>query len=115
LKNLNTIRIDDNLFLNAPNDVFNITGAIINENNLNLTVEYGGGCGDIYYDLISETHYLKTNPLQKNIRLAFDDKDNCEALLELNLSFDLKEIQLSGTGSIIINLDGWDEQIEYKY
>jgi len=115
LDNSSIIRVDDDLFLNAPNNALEITSATITDNNLNLTIDYGGGCGDVYYDLVAETTYLETNPIQKNIRLAFYEEDFCEAIVELELSFNLTPIQLSSTDTILINLDGWEGQIEYNY
>ena len=115
LENFDFIRVEDDLFLNAPNDDFEIINAVISNNKLNLTIFYGGGCGNIYYDLVTENDYLDTNPIQKNIRLAFDDKDNCEAGIELELSFDLTQVQISNTDRIILNLDRWENQIEYNY
>lgn len=115
LENSNVILVDDDLFLNAPNDKFEIIVASISDNNLNITLFYGGGCGNIYYDLVTGNDYLETTPIQKNIRIAFDDKDNCEAGIELELSFDLTQIQVSNTDRIIINLDNWEDQIEYNY
>lgn len=115
LNNANAIRIDDDLFSNAPNDEFKINAVTITGNNLKLTIDYGGGCGEIYYDLITESGYIETDPIQKNMRLAFDDQDNCEALLELELSFDLTAIQVSSTDSILINLEKWENQLVYNY
>lgn len=115
LENSDTIRIDDDLFLNAPNDDFQIISATISNNNLNLIIAYGGGCGEVYYDLVTANNYINTNPIQKNIRLAFNDQDNCEAGIELELSFDLTQVQISSTDRIIINLDKWEDQIEYNY
>ncbi|MFY0631747.1 MAG: hypothetical protein JXR05_15385 [Flavobacteriaceae bacterium] len=115
LINSDIIRVEEDLFLNAPNDDFEIITATISNNKLNLTILYGGGCGNIYYDLVTGNDYMGTNPIQKNIRLAFDDEDNCEAGIELELSFDLTQIQVSSTDRIIINLDRWEDQIEYSY
>jgi hypothetical protein len=115
LESLDVIRVEENLFVNAPNDGFEIINASISDNNLNITIVYGGGCGNIYYDLVTGNDYLETIPIQKNIRLAFDDKDNCEAGIELELSFDITQIQLSSNDSIILNLDKWEDQIEYSY
>lgn len=115
LENSDVIRVNTDLFINSPNDDFEIINASISNNNLNLTIEYSGGCGNIYYDLVTSDDYLETNPIQKNIRLAFDDKDNCEAGVEVKLSFDLTQIQVSDSNLIILNLDKWESQIEYSY
>ena len=115
LESLDVIRVEENLFVNAPNDGFEIINASISDNNLNITIVYGGGCGNIYYDLVTGNDNLEAICIHKNIRLAFDDKDNCEAGIELELSFDITQIQLSSTDSIILNLDKWEDQIEYSY
>lgn len=115
LNNSNDIRIDNTLFLNGPSDDYDIIRATIAGNTLNLTIGYGGGCGEVYYDLVTANYYLDTNPIQKNIRLSFDDQDHCEAGVALELSFNLSQIQLSNTDRIIIHLDKWDNQIEYSY
>ena len=115
LENGSQIRIDEALFTNGPNDNFFLRAATITGNILNLTLDYGGGCGEVYYDLVTGDSFVLTNPVQKNIRLAFDDQDNCEALVGLELSFDLTQLQIPSTNRLIINLDGWDTPIEYNY
>jgi len=47
------ILVDNNLFTNAPNDSFDFINVEIIQNCLKLTIEYGGGCGDIEFKLIS--------------------------------------------------------------
>lgn len=115
LENSDSIRVDEDLFSNAPRDGFEVMRATIAGNNLNITIGYGGGCGDVYYDLVAAEGYLDADPIQKNIRLAFDDQDNCEAGIERRLSFDLTQLQIPSTNTIMLNLDGWDDQIEYTY
>ena len=115
LTNSNEIIVNDDLYSNAPNDNYQIIQANIVDNSLNVKIEYGGGCGTVNYDLLTPVDYEDTDPVQKNIRLAFHDDDNCEALIELELFFDIAPIQISGNDRIIINLDRWGNQIEYIY
>ncbi|WP_196890063.1 hypothetical protein [Aureivirga sp. CE67] len=115
LTNSSEIRIDNNIFTSGPKDPFTIDNAYINNDILTITIDYGGGCGTVSYDLVTSDSYLTTDPLQKNIRLAFDDNDNCEALKELLLNFDLSKIQDENSDKIIINLENWDEPLEYNY
>ncbi len=115
LLNSDTIRVNDNLFLNAPDDTYQITEVNIVGNTLNITITYGGGCGNINYDLFAPTGYDDSLPLQKDVRLAFEDRDNCEALVELELSFNIEQIQVEGTNQIRINLTGWETPIDYSY
>jgi len=115
LTNSNEIRVNDNLYSAAPNDDFEIIQANVVNDNLNVTILYGGGCGNVIYDLIAPSDFIGSNPLEKNMRLAFSDKDNCEALIELELSFSIEQIQVTESDQIIINLERWENQIEYNY
>ncbi|MCP5062059.1 MAG: hypothetical protein GY936_06305, partial [Ignavibacteriae bacterium] len=41
------ILVDRSLFEDSPNDSFDFTSVKIIDNCLNITIQYGGGCGDI--------------------------------------------------------------------
>ncbi len=115
LENSDTIRINNTLFFEGPDDNYQLLSASIEGNNLNLTIVYGGGCGEVFYDLLASDVYLDGDATETNVRLAFDDKDACEAGLELTLSFDLSQIQRANTDKVIIYLNKWDQRIEYNY
>ena len=115
LTNSNTVIINDNLFANVFDNELEIRLANITQNNLNITIDYGGGCGEIFYDLVTDNAYEESNPPRKILKLAFEDNDNCEALIELNLSFDLSPLKISDSNRIIIILEGWSSQLEYNY
>ena len=109
------IVIDDNLYTDAPRDDFNLVGADIIGNCLQLTVRYGGGCGDIEFKLITTKNILESNPVQRNIRLSLKDEDYCKALLIKEISFDLIPIRVSGDNRVALNLEGWNDPLLYQY
>lgn len=115
LKSSTKIIVDNDLYFNAPDDANQIINAVVKDDFLNITLQYGGGCGNIYYDLVSTDEYLATEPVQKKLRLAFKDDDNCEAGMEVTLSFNIKEIQRPQENTIILNLQGWEKPLAYIY
>ncbi len=109
------ILIDSNLFANAPDDSFSFKSVEINQNCLTLSVEYGGGCGDVEFKLIDSDLVMESTPPQRNIRLSLNDRDYCKAMITKKLFFDLTPIQVVEGGKIILHLTDWEEQILYNY
>ncbi len=109
------IFVDDNLFSNAPNDSFDFINVEIIQNCLKLTIEYGGGCGDIELKLISSEMVMESNPPQINIRLSLKDEDNCKAIIRKEILFDLTPINKLVNDRVILNIDNWDESILYSF
>ena len=82
---------------------------------MNITIQYGGGCGNIELKLIDSEMILESYPVQRNIRLSLKDEDYCKALITKELSFDLTPIQISGYNQIILDISTWNEPILYTY
>lgn len=109
------IIVDNSLYENSPNDIYNFKSVEIKGNCLNITIEYGGGCGDIELKLIDSEYVMESIPVQRNLRLSFKDEDYCKALITKKISFDITPIQIQGESTIVLNLANWDEQILYYY
>ncbi len=109
------ILVDNNLFTNAPNDSFDFINVEIIQNCLKLTIEYGGGCGDIELKLISSEMVMESYPPQINIRLSLKDEDDCKANIKKEISFDLTPINKLVNDQVILNIKNWDESILYSF
>lgn len=109
------IIINDSLFSNAPNDDFDFVNVEINGDCLEITIRYGGGCGDVELKLIAPEVFIYTNPPQKDIRLSFKDDDDCKALIQKKISFDLTPIRTIIVNKVLLNLTGWNDQLIYNY
>ena len=114
LTNSNQIRIEEDLFNNIYSG-YAINGVSLNENTLQLSISYSGGCGDFEYDLVTNGLYLESSPPQLYIKLAFAEEDDCEAWITENLSFNLRPIHYTSSGTIILHLEDWNESISYSY
>ncbi|MEN8194065.1 MAG: hypothetical protein ABFS12_14670, partial [Bacteroidota bacterium] len=107
--------IDGERYKNAPNDSFSFTNVEIIDDCIKLTIQYGGGCGNIKVNLYDSGVLAMSNPPQKYLRLSLKDMDNCEALITKVLKFELSSIQSICFNKVILNIDGWGKQIEYDY
>jgi hypothetical protein len=116
------IFIDDIGYQNAPRDSFVFNRVKLIQNFLLLNVSYGGGCEEHIFLLIS-TSFMESNPVQVNVVLSHEDNDDpCDAWITEELVFNLlplkkayqEQYQLT-FGKIILNLDGWEDSLTYKF
>lgn len=75
---------------NKASDDFTINSATVLDDELTVSVSYGGGCGP-EVDFDAELVLLPTaGPLPVySLYITLDDDDNCEALLTEDICFDL--------------------------
>lgn len=97
-------------------DPYTIISATIHENELWLTVSYGGGCKEHEFELLFNNAYLESNPLQIRLNMKHHgNNDMCRSIVRENLRFDLKSVQVKGEQQLIIKLNGWEEAMDYNY
>ena len=95
-----------------PNDPVTINSAQIVGDSLELSVQFGGGCRDHEFGLVTNGVFAESYPVQTWVRLAHDaNGDMCKALLSRVLRFDLsplKAVYNSGyqatTGIMVIHV-----------
>ena len=110
-----SVVVDADLYQNAPADEFYFQSVTIDDNCLKISVQYGGGCEDVIFQLFDASSILKSLPLQRNIRLSLEDNDFCEALITKKLDYDLMPLQVEGYAKIILNLQGFEGNLVYNY
>jgi hypothetical protein len=83
-----------------PSDPVTIHAVEVKGDSLELTVSYGGGCGDHSFMLLADAAWMESYPVQTGVRLAHDAKgDACEALLTRVLRFDLSPLKAAYAAS----------------
>ena len=99
-----------------------IENARVEENNLKITITYGGGCGTISNKLLTCGYFMESNPVQLNIALSHEDNDPCEALLKKEINFDLSPLvdlyddsYREHEGVIILRLDGFEDWLRFEF
>jgi len=111
----NPVIIDADLYDTAPADEFYYPSATIDGNCLKISVQYGGGCEDVIFQMIDASVIMESFPIQRNIRLSLEDNDFCKALVTQELNYDLLPLQVDGYSKIILNLQGFEESLIYNY
>lgn len=106
---------DNDRYANGPSDQHFISNAVIEGDCLYLAFQYSGGCESIEYHLLSNDNIQYSLPPKRSIRLALDEDDPCEALPEVESSFNLETLQLENTDTILLELEGWEEDLLYVY
>lgn len=120
--------IDGNTDWVLKKDALAVNSAVIENNELVVSVSYSGGCASHLIELYAYTGILKSNPPQMNLVLSHNaNNDMCEAYITKTIRFDLTKIkeylggQVGGAGTVILNVNGTDGKpikqspLVYKY
>ncbi|MFE3845949.1 hypothetical protein ACFL1L_03720 [Thermoplasmatota archaeon] len=119
---IDKIIIDDYQYQNAERDPVTINNIQLIKDIIRFNVSYGGGCEDHIFKLIS-TSFMESNPVQVNIVLSHEDNDDpCDMWITETYTFNIsplkesyKELYNEETGSIIMNIEGYNEPMEYSF
>lgn len=116
------IIVDEGYYQNAPRDPITINNARIIKDLIYLNFSYSGGCKKHIFALVAGA-FMESNPVQVNVLLSHEDNDDpCDMWITQDLIFNLTPLkrawqqsynQISGT--IILNLQGYDEALYYNF
>ena len=103
-------------------DPFTILNAAVVDHELQLTVEYSGGCEVHDFGACWDESFAESEPVQVGLLISHEDFDDpCDALPVEMIAFDLSPVrnawidayqQLSGT--ITLNVPGWGS-LDYSF
>lgn len=109
------VNISNSLYNNGPDDPFQLDSVWLDGSCLHIAVSYGGGCGEVTFELAAEKSVGAGNPPFRKLRLTFDDRDFCEALISEELLFQISELQVQGQNRLELELAGIDTTVIYEY
>lgn len=108
--------MDNEQLRNAPRDPFDFVSAEIVGDCMEITVQYGGGCGEVNFQLIGGEEVAQSLPPQRLILISLDDNDSCKAFVTDTISFDLTAFRVENSNEVKLTLDGLlRTPILYKY
>jgi len=110
--------LDNSAYQNGPDDPYFLRAASVEGDCLYLRFQYGGGCKEVDFQLVSAFELGETAPLTRFVRVALDDDDNCEALITEEVTFNLKPLRVEGEEELRIligNPAGEDLSVVYAY
>jgi len=111
----NTI-IDENMYSNLNSAHFNFVNVEIIDNCLNIEISASGCDGNNWeFNLVDSGDIVESLPEQRYLKLQLIKEELCDAVFKRTVSFDLTPIQVSGSDDIILNLEGLESSLNYKY
>jgi hypothetical protein len=97
-------------------DHYDIFAARIEGDSLHMTISHGGGCKVHEFKLYTNGAMMKSLPPKINLILHHNgNEDNCRALIQKEIAFNIGELKSMSNGRIIINLSNFDQPLEYNY
>lgn len=103
-------------FTNAPADLLEIDSLSIENDCLKINFS-ASGCDGSTWELllIDANEILESEPVQRRLRLSLNNEEECLAIINQELSFDISNIQIGDSGEIILNITNNDASIVYEY
>ena len=109
--------IDKALYTDLESDSFKIINAEITENCLVIEVEATACDGNSWeFKLVDSSDIAESLPEQRFLKLQLVNNEDCFAQIKRTVSFSIASLQIyNDSQSIILNLQGLDDQLHYKY
>lgn len=109
-----SVVINSILYKEATTNNYTISNVNLLGNLLTVKIS-SSGCNSASWQasLIGTNEVLESFPVQRNVILSLENKEACLAVFEKEFTFDISILK-ENYSEIILNLDGWDTQINYE-
>ncbi len=110
------VYINNRAFDQVSSADFNISAISIVGNT--LTVEYSAsGCDGNTWELrlIDRETIAESLPPQRTMKFVLYNPELCQTVITAEKSFDISSLQVDNGKSVLLNIEGFDEIIEYLY
>ena len=122
ITSIDDIILDDSYYQNALRDPFNLNSVELKKDILLVNISYSGGCEEHEFDLVG-TSFMESNPVQVDVLLSHDaNNDTCEMWITQENAYNLLPLKKAWqrsyhekSGTIVVNLQGWEESIYYEF
>lgn len=95
---------------------YSVTDVQLNGNCLGITIGSSGCDSDLWsVNLYSTNAFYSVFPIQRAVKIELINEQLCEAFFRKTIYFDLESFQIKSQDEILLNIEGWSEQIRYKY
>ena len=110
----NCVIINKDLYNNTTTTNYSITDVALNGDLLTVKIAASGCDGNTWKaTLVDSGATAESFPLQRFIKIAFENKEDCLAVVGQEFTFNIKELK-ENEPKITLNLEGWDAQINYN-
>lgn len=84
-----SITFTDKPYSEIESDYYSVDSLFIDNGCLNIWVTYSGGCGDAEFTFYYNDRVMQSSPPKTNFMLHLRDDDNCRAMVQQKLYYDL--------------------------
>lgn len=103
-------------YQNNPTEYYSIISAEINGDCLEIEYSSSGCDGKNWSEeMVDAEEILESFPVQRKLKMLLDNKEACAAVFTKLVSFDLTPVQIDGYSEIILNVDGYEKPLIYRY
>lgn len=108
--------IDKTKYDSLESGSFKLSNAEIIEDSLTVTVNASGCDGNSWkYCLVDSGAVAESSPEQRFLKFQLINKEICLAVVGKTISFDLKPLQINGSNEIVLNIEGLESSLLYRY
>jgi len=108
--------ISGELFVTANTELLDIINININEDCLELTIGSSGCDGERWeVNLIDAEVILESFPVQRNVVISIFNDEECDAYFMRDYTFDIAQLRVGDSGTVVLNVSNIGEQVSYTY
>ena len=95
---------------------FKFVDVVLKGDTLIAKVQYSGGCGNHTFEIEKNGFLMKSLPPKQSIKIThLSDKDPCRALILEELKFYIGDFRGTPSGTTVLLLENWNQQLIYSY
>lgn len=99
-----------------PSSDITINSISLNGDILSIHTSYSGGCKKHEFNLFFNGNYMKSLPPKAQFILQhINNKDECRSLIDTTLKFNIAKAKYIGQSELMIRVNGFEKEINYKY
>ena len=108
--------IDETKYNQTNTNNYTITNVVLNGNCLEITVS-SSGCNPNNWDMnfVASEVVVETLPNMWYAKVELINNEDCQAVFQKSVSFDLTPFQITGQNQVLIKIQGWNTSIMYQY
>lgn len=109
-----TVVIDNSIYQSTITNNYTISNVNLSGNLLTIKVSSSGCSGDSWKAILVDANEIaESDPVQRFIKLSLENKEACLAVFEKEFTFDITKLT-KDFYRLTLNLEGWNNQINYN-
>jgi len=108
--------VNEQTFNAIPTNNYSISNVVLNGNCLTITISSSGCSADSWImNLSSINAFYTVFPMQRVAKIELINNQDCAAVFQKTVTFDLTPFKIIGQNSVQITLSGRSQAISYQY